>query len=118
MKLSNSAAQVSTRLKTAVTPSCFARSRTSRPVAPDGARNPLVGEAVALRLAEIRPCVSESSVRPSSVFFELHDLAELLEEPRIDRGHLLDLLHRVAALECEPDVAQALRIRRDQPLAE
>ncbi len=44
------------------------------------------------------------------------DFLELVQEPRIHRGHLGDLLHRVSLAQRVLHVGEALGMRRDQPL--
>ena len=49
---------------------------------------------------------------------QLHvvDLFELVQEPRIDRRHLGQLLHRISLAQRIAHVTQPLRMRRHQPL--
>ena len=84
MKLSNSAAQVSTRLKTALTPSCFRalahfERRANRQCVQSVRRTGRRASAFT------KSCfVSESSVRPFKDSVPAHDLGHLLQEPGID----------------------------------
>src|SRR6476660_7081628 len=46
------------------------------------------------------------------------DLFELVEEPGIDAGHLVQLFHGHALVQGVADVGETLGMRRDQPLRE
>ena len=49
-------------------------------------------------------------------FLEFHGLAQLFEEPGIDRGHLVDLRSCVAGAQGEAQIAEAIGGRRDELL--
>ena len=50
----------------------------------------------------------------AAIFFQIHHLAHLPQEPRIDGGERVHLLFGIAALERVANVTQPVRIRRDQ----
>src|SRR5262245_41933712 len=76
-----------------------------------------VRDAHALRIAdELWRCLIERMLR--HLKHEIVDLFELIEEPRVDAGHLSDLLDRVSLRESVPDVGQAFGMRRDQAIDE
>ena len=60
--------------------------------------------------------MNESSVRPSRLCSSSTISQTCFRNHGSIGGHLVDLLDGVAALEGKADVAEALRIRRDQPL--
>ena len=73
-----------------------------------------IGDPVALGLQEL--LARDRAQRDlAHVALQIDHLAHLPQEPRIDRRQRVNLLLGVAALEREADVAQPVRIRRDQP---
>ena len=114
VKLSNSAAQVSTRLKTAVTPSSLRRGA-------DVERLDVPARAPAWNRkgrrawrSSICSRVTVSSDERGHLLFEVDLFADLAQEPGIDGGEGVDLLFGVAVFEGVADVAQAVGIGRNQ----
>src|SRR5260370_303257 len=72
-----------------------------------------VGDTVALGLADVRGGNGiESNLLQLGV--ELHDLRDLLQEPGVDRRHLLDLSDAAPAFQSEPDIVQPVGRGGDQ----
>ncbi len=49
---------------------------------------------------------------------QVDKFGDLIKEPRIDAGHLVDLFDRIAALEREADVVETFGVRRDEALGD
>ena len=78
-----------------------------------GTREITIGDAVALRQQELLPRGGRE--RPFRHFlFEIHHFAHLAQEPGINGGQLMHFRFRVAVLEGEADVTQAVGIGGDQ----
>ena len=113
MKLSNSAAQVSTRLKTDA--EFFALLAHGLLVAVERSRDPFVGEAVALGLFELL-FGNRVEVLLLKVRLEVYQRLDLVQEPRVDARHLSDLFDRVPLGEREANVVEAVGRGCDQLL--
>ena len=80
-------------------------------------RDALVAEAMRLSL---RSCSVEIASGETVLegLLRQRDFANLMQEPGVHAGEARDFAHAHAAFECETDVAEALRFRRDEPLGQ
>src|SRR5437879_12211439 len=83
---------------------------------PPNTREPAVGEAHALGIAE-----HFGGNRFHRMLFQLKlhivNLFELVEEPRIDGGHLCQIFYRVPLAQSVSNIRKPLRMRCDQTLS-
>ena len=76
---------------------------------------PFVGDTVALG-AEHGRLRNSLQLFAFERYFQIDNLFQVLQKPRIDARHLADLFDGVTAFKGEADIVQAIRIRRDQAL--
>ena len=84
-------------------------------VGAEGASDALVGEPVAFRLRQL---LDGNAIDGFLLYLslEIDELLDLLQEPGVDLGHVVNLFDRVAAGESEADVVEAIGRRGDQSL--
>ena len=81
------------------------------------ARQAVVRNAITLGVTHVslRNCLQRRVLKAD---FKLKRVLKLAQEPRVDLGHLKDLIDRVALLEREAKIVDAIRIGRDQALGD